>query len=566
MLTARSCAALVWSLTLTLVDGGNPKRLPSIIGGGTAGLTIASRLAPHASVAVIEAGGFYEVDNGNKSIVPFYAFTQPFLGVSTYVKNPLMDWDLLTVPQSGANDRIIHYAQAKTLGGCSAHSTLAYLRGTKGSQDRWTEVSCTLSPPNWQKRKTPNATFEYDMSAFETGKKSGPVHVSWANYVDPSAPWLARALQTTGVPMSSLGLNSGTHSGFGAWSTTMIDPQSATRSSATEYLHDAIQDTSIMVYHRTQALKINFDPATKTATSVRVSTLGLEYTLAAAKEIILSAGVFHTPQLLIVSGIGPASTLQRHSIPAVAALPGVGQSLQDQISISVSSGLNTPSASTLINDPAAFPAVLDEYLASRSGPLSSAGGYLSFEKLPAPFRTSLSNATLSALAALPQDFPELEYIVAAFPSSDPSKIPTIGAVSATLLHPFSRGTVTLASGSMADAPVIDLGWLTHPTDQDLLVASVKRLRQFWNATALQPVKTGDGEIAPGANITADNDILAWEGDPMAVVDAQGRVLGGVQKLRVVDASVLPFALPAHPTATLYALAEKIADDILRGLR
>lgn len=570
-----------------------------MIGGGTAGLAVASRLAPHASVAVIEAGGFFEVDNGNKSIVPFYAFTQPFLGVSTYLRNPLMDWDLLTVPQPGGNGRIIHYAQAKTLGGCSAHNTLAYLRGTRGSQDWWAETvgddtykwdkflpyfkkSCTLSPPNWQKRNNSNATFDYDKSAFEKGNKEGPVHVSWANYVDPSGPWLARALQTSGVPMSSLGLNSGTHSGSGAWATTMINPQFATRSSSTDYLHPAIEDTEIMVYHRTQALKINFEPTSKKAASVRVSTLGLEYTLTATKEIILSAGVFHTPQLLMVSGIGPPSTLQRHSIPVLSALPGVGQSIQDHISISVQSGLKTPSASTFINNPAIFPSVLEEYLTSQSGPLSSAGGYLSFEKLPSPFRNTLSNSTLSALATLPMDFPELEYVVSAFPSGDP-KVPSIGAISAIILHPFSRGIVTLSSASMVDPPVIDLGWLTNTADQELLVAAVRRIRQFWNATILREVKVGS-ELAPGSNVTQDKDILQWvrstcnqiwhasgscamgkPGNPMAVVDAQGRVFG-VRGLRVVDASVLPFALPAHPTATIYALAEKIADDILKGVR
>jgi choline dehydrogenase len=281
-------------------------------------LAIANRLAQTASVAVIEAGGFYEIDNGNQSVVPYYALNMAVLTqTEDYAKNPLVDWDLLTVPQVNAGNRRIHYARGKTLGGSSALNTMAYLRGTKGFHHRWATLvgdasyefdallpyfkkSATLTPPNFIKRATPNATFLYDPLAFSL-LPNGPLQVSWANWVDPTATWLAKALQATGIALNNIGLNSGILSG-GAWSTTTIDPAHATRSSSqTSYLEDAIPNTGLMVYPHTQATKILFNAAKK-ATGVTVNTAGLTYTLSANKEVILSAGVFHSPQLLMVSG------------------------------------------------------------------------------------------------------------------------------------------------------------------------------------------------------------------------------------------------------------------------
>ena len=106
----------------------------TVVGGGTAGLTIASRLAEFASVAVVEAGGFYEVENGNNSVVPFLGLVMPVLATTdVFPQQPLVDWGLVSEAQTGAANRKIHYAQGKTLGGSSALNTMAYLRGTKGS-------------------------------------------------------------------------------------------------------------------------------------------------------------------------------------------------------------------------------------------------------------------------------------------------------------------------------------------------------------------------------------------------------------------------------------------------
>ncbi|KAK3377546.1 hypothetical protein B0H63DRAFT_220495 [Podospora didyma] len=576
-----------------------------VIGGGTAGLPVAARLAESgASVAVVEAGGFYEVDNGNYSIIPWYAVTMPLLSdAPDYARQPLMDWDLLTVPQVSARGQTAHYPAGKTLGGSSAHNTLAYIRIPKGTHQRWADGvgdevyewenmlryyrrSCTLHAPDWGKRKMPNASFEFDGSICDSdpkgkgGRGEGPIQVSWSNWVDPATTWLARGIQSV-IPMSKEGFNSGKTEGTSAWSSCTVNPKWAERSSATEYLKGAIEDTEIMVYHHTQALRIGFDGGKK-ADSVRVSTQGLEYTLTAGKEVILSAGVFHSPQLLMVSGIGPKSVLSSHGIPVIADLPGVGQGMQDQVVSQVSWGLGTiPTTSGLIRNPANREKILRQYLDHGEGPLTfAAGGYISFEKVPSSLRAGLSQRTRDLLdTALSPDWPEVEYIGNAVVNFTTGE--TTGIIGIILLHPFSRGKVTISSANISDPPVIDPGWLTDPADGEILITAIKRARQFWNTSALTSVKTGP-ELQPGAQVVSDADLLRYiknacttiwhasgtcrmgkNSSDGAVVDSKGRVFG-VSGLRVVDASVLPFALPTHPTSVIYALAEKIAEDIILG--
>ncbi|KAF2853632.1 GMC oxidoreductase [Plenodomus tracheiphilus IPT5] len=569
-----------------------------VVGGGTAGLAIASRLSTFASVAVIEAGGFYEQDNGNQSVIPYYGLVMPVLGTTEdYPPNSLIDWDLLSTPQASAGGRRIHYAQGKTLGGSSAINTMAYHRGTVGSYRRWADMvgdqsytfdrvlpyfkrSATVTPPNLVKRNAPNATVLYDSKAFDNSLH-GPLQVSWANWVDPTQSWLVQALQAIGQKLSPSGLSSGVVSG-GAWVPTTIDPKDATRStSKSSYLAFALQNKNarIAVYLRSQASKVIFDNAKK-AIGVAVSGGGQNFVVSARKEIILSAGVYHSPQVLMLSGIGPASTLRSHSINVLSDLAGVGQNLWDQIFFNVLRGITVPNTGTYISTPAQQALAITQYLSSAKGPYSSAGGYLSFEKLPPKSRAALSPRTSALLAKFPSDWPEIEYITSGFPGGF-LNLTTVGAISGTLLTPASRGNVTIRSASIADAPVIDLGWLSDPADGEVLVAAFKRVREAWNSTALAGVVVGP-EITPGDAVSTDAQILdfirtsaqpIWHasstcamgkaGEKGAVVDSRARVFG-VKGLRVVDSSVIPFSLPGHPQSSVYMLAEKIADDILKA--
>ena len=273
---------------------------------------------------MIEAGGSYQADTGNQSVVPYYALNMPVLGTdpATYQREPLVDWDLISAPQQGAAGRAIHYARGKTLGGSSALNTLAYVRGSKGTHDRWAEevgdesyvwdsvlpffkAGCQLTPPDLEKRNAPNATPSWDADAFAAGDDTTagerPLRVSFGNWVDPATSWLARGLQGIGMGPAPKGLNSGSINGVGGWTSSTIDPRDATRSSSqTSYLGMAEHETGVKVYSHTQATKILF--AAEKATGVAVDIQGSAYTLNARKEVILSGGVFHSPQLLMVSG------------------------------------------------------------------------------------------------------------------------------------------------------------------------------------------------------------------------------------------------------------------------
>ncbi|TVY83449.1 Dehydrogenase patE [Lachnellula suecica] len=581
------------------VPGTNVSYDYVVVGGGTAGLTIASRLAEWASVAVIEAGGIYEFDNGNLSVVPSGVMGMSFLGTAENTpKQPLMDWGLISAPQSGAGNQRIRYAQGKTLGGSSAINTGGYHRGTAGAYQRWADVvgdqsytfsnllpyfkkSCHLTPPNLEKRNTPNTTVIFDPTAKVFDNSLGGVlQVSWANWVDPTTTWLALGLKAIGLPLSIVGFSSGILSGYSAWIPTTISPRHATRSSSeSSYLKQSIERTQIMIYLHTQALRILFDSDRPgRANAVAVSTQGLEYTISANKEVIISTGVFHSPQLLMVSGIGPRVTLEAHGIPVIANLPGVGQNLQDELSFLVLNEVNTPSGGAIIANPENTASILKEYLEDAKGPMSSVGVLMSFEKIPPELRQNFTEKTKSALDSLPADWPEVEYLAAAV--SGPN-FTSIASISPILTAPLSRGNVTITSSSMADPPVIDMGWLTDPADAEVAVAAIKRCRQAWASDALQPIKVGS-EILPGEAVSTDEEIVdylrqtaapIWHasatcamgklGDVHAVVDSKARVFG-VERLRVVDASSFPFALPGHPQASVYAFAEKIADDIKNG--
>ncbi|CAO1606114.1 hypothetical protein XANCAGTX0491_009614 [Xanthoria calcicola] len=557
-----------------------------VIGGGTAGLVIAHRLAQNStvSVAVIEAGDFYEFSNGNYSEVPAYA--SYFTGDDPAQKNPYLDWYHYTEPQPQLNNRRSLYDSGKVIGGTSGRNFLwqvrtslqrKILKTSRGSRDalrRWAEEvgdesyqfdnllpfyqrSAQFSLPNNDQRPK-NATASYNSS--DWSPRGGPMHVGYSSWVNPMSSWLVAAFTDLGLK-GLPSLLSGNLLGW-SWLTVNVNPAQI-RSSSEEFLREALTESpNLVVYKNTLAKQIIFKDGQATAVKVVASTSG--YKISARREIILSAGVMRSPQLLMVSGVGPSNLLASLGIDVVADRPGVGQNMWDVVSVGPTYSVNVVTHSSLA-DPDFLASAVEQYNNNRSGILTNLGGDLAgFEKFT---DGTLDRTTYQSLKdQFPGDWPHIVYLVLdSYFGSGSGNIPAdlditkqYAAASVGLVATFSRGNVSINSSDTANNPVISPNWLSDPRDLDMAVAAFLRARQLFNASGIRPIVTG--EIYPGGNQSTRAEIIELvrqsantiynavgtnkmgrRNDSLAVVDSAARVIG------------------------VNALAEKIADAIRRDL-
>jgi choline dehydrogenase len=310
-----------------------------IVGGGTAGLTLANRLSASGThrIAVIEAGSFYELSNSNLSQIPRNVWNGAGLDFTDV--NPLVDWGFQTEPEEGIGGQRIHYPRGKTLGGSSARNHMVYHRPTKGACKKWADAvgDSGYEWENWVKyfdrsttfhaadvtKRLANSTPEFDPAGLRA--TAGPVSIAYTNYVLPFSSWLLKATEALGMKRIP-GFIDGTLIGS-SWNVMAIDAKTQTRESAeTAYLRPALKTDNLVVHHSTMAMKVLFEG--KEAVAVLCNTMGKEFVLSARKEVIVSAGAIQSPQLLMVSGIGPEKTLQKFGIPIIVDAPGVGQDLE----------------------------------------------------------------------------------------------------------------------------------------------------------------------------------------------------------------------------------------------
>jgi choline dehydrogenase len=239
------------------------------------------------------------------------------------------------------------------------------------------EKSTNFSSPATRKG-VKNGTITADLTAWNNSL-GGPVHIAYPSWDDPYSTYLEKGFEGAGFKYREDGFNSGGVLGYG-WATKTVNPEDGHRSSSQAYLDDAIESTGLQIYTHTLAKKILFTPD-KNATGVLVSTGGILYTLSAKKEVIISAGTYQSPQLLMVSGIGPKDTLKANGIEVISDLPGVGQNMWDHAIISIANRVSVTSVSTFFSSPDFYFQANADFQNNASGPLTSPFGNWGWEKV-----------------------------------------------------------------------------------------------------------------------------------------------------------------------------------------
>ncbi|GMG01726.1 unnamed protein product [Aspergillus oryzae] len=558
-----------------------------VVGGGNAGVTLAARLAEQSfNVALVEAGGFYEINYPPAKVpgaVGIGTGTDPMA-----IRTPI-DWGFLVNTGPGADSRTIHYEKARCLGGAKS-PRLTGPRPTIGSMKLWADLvddesylfdnvfplfkkTINFTAPNEELRPA-NATVSYREDAYE--KHGQPVDVTYPHAASPFSSWFQLGLESVGVEVTSE-FNSGSLLGSFYCPFTLRPADQIRSSSESAFFRSPYSSRyleTLTLYKNTMGKKILFDQ--KRATGVEVATAGSKYILSATHEVIISSGAFQSPQLLMVSGIGPADVLQEHEIDVIVDLPGVGQNLWDHVFSGPTYPVAVETFNKLAMDLQYLISQIREFKSSHTGVLTNHGfDYVAFEKLPGSSRAGFTERTENDLSWFPEDWPEVEYIPAPLfvgNFSDPITMqPQDGRQYATILPtlvaPTSRGNVSIISADTDDLPVIHMNWLTTETDQQVLVAAFKRVRDIFHSEAMAPIIVGE-EFFPGKEYQTDREILEvirdtamapWHAsgtckmgtrsDRMAVLDSRARVFG-VEKLRVVDASAFPVLPPGHPQSVV----------------
>ncbi|MCC5809034.1 MAG: choline dehydrogenase [Ectothiorhodospiraceae bacterium] len=525
-----------------------------IVGAGSAGCVLANRLSadPSVRVCLIEAGP--------RDSSPLIHLPMGTLGLMRHWK---LNWRYETAPERHLLGRRIYTPRGKTLGGCSSVNAMCYTRGHRRDYDHWK----SLGNQGWGY----DDLLPYFLKSehFEPGGDpafhgtGGPLHVSSQPSPSPVCEALIRAGEELGFPANP-DFNGSEQEGLGLYHLTV--KRGRRWSAAQAYLRAAEQRPNLEVL--TDALACRIRLTEGRASGVVVVQKGRQRVLEARREVLLSAGAINSPQLLMLSGIGPADELRRHGISPRRVLPGVGRNLQDHLDVLVVHKAIQPV--TLGFTPGMIPRMLrgiPEYRRDGTGPWSSngteAGGFL---------RSSPA-----------EPIPDLQLHLTLVKLENHGK--RLGwlfghgySLHVCNLRPKSRGYVGLAGSDPTLPPVIQPNYLDAPEDMDKMVAAVRIGRRLMRSRAMEPFR-GD-ELSPGDDVVSEEQIRDFVrrkadtiyhpvgtckmgADPAAVVDAQLRV-HGVPGLRVVDASVMPTLVGGNTNAPVIAIAEKAADLILQG--
>ena len=520
-----------------------------VIGGGSAGCVLAARLSedPNVSVCLLEAGP------ADKSVLIHCP-----AGLALLAQTGQANWAFQTVPQAGLNGRRGYQPRGKVLGGSSSINAMCYVRGPREDYDQWAAEGNTgwgfddLLP--YFKRAEHN---ERGADAFHGS--GGPLNVMDLRSPNRFGPVFVEAARQAGYPLNP-DFNGARQEGVGMFQVTHKDGERF--STAKAYITPNLGRKNLTVMTGAHTTRIVLEG--KRAVGVEVRVGGELQQLKAKREVLLCAGSLQSPQLLMLSGIGPGAQLQKHGITTVHALPGVGANLHDHLD--VVQVVDTPQVKDLfgLSLTGAVNAIkgIFEWRRARTGMLTTnfaeAGGFIK----------SSPNETLPDL--------QLHFVIGKLIDHGRKTVFGHGySCHVCLLRPKSRGTLQLASADPMAAPLIDPNFLAEHSDMQRLLSGFKLMRGLLQQPALAGYR--GRELPASAVAQTDAQIEAFirghadtiyhpvgtcrmGSGEMDVVDAQLRV-HGVQGLRVVDASIMPSIVGGNTNAPVIAIAEKAADMV-----
>lgn len=525
-----------------------------VIGAGTAGALMANRLSADKTkrVLLIEAGS---KDDYHWIHIP--------VGYLYCIGNRRTDWLYNTEPQPGLNGRSLRYPRGRTLGGCSSINGMIYMRGQSKDYDNWARLT---GDETWRWENVLPAFKQHEdyyLGADEAHGAGGEWRVDKQRLRWEILDAFAKAAHEAGIPYST-DFNRGDNHGVGYF---QVNQRNGLRwNTAKAFLRpiaDKRPNLSLWINAQAARLSLRAGPDGALRCTGAIVRKGSELVeVHASREVVLCAGSIGSPQLLQLSGVGPADVLRQHGIGVMLDSPGVGANLQDHLQIrAVYKIMGAPTLNVLTSSLYGRARIGLEYLLKRSGPMSMAPSQLG------AFTRSSSE----------HPWPNLQYHV------QPLSLDAFGeplhsfpafTASVCNLNPTSRGSVRIKSARFEDAPAISPNYLATGEDRKVAAESLRLTRLIAGQPAL--AKFAPEEWKPGAQYCSDHDLVRLAGDiantifhpvgttkmgddhdPMAVLDSRLRVRG-VANLRVVDAGAMPTITSGNTNSPTLMMAEKAA--------